>query len=168
MSLSACAAMALGESRPSIPPRINQHQARQLDHARSSWIDGRAAARGDRSASITPAHHPNSAPWPWDWAGTAAAGTAPGRRDLSHPIPAAARRQEITRAQGSVTAQRPHRLAKPLRRVTPSRPAAGVGSGAQGQIEALRRVLKRAEAMALVERLGGCVLRVHDQRIATD
>jgi len=26
------------------------------------------------------------------------------------------------RAQGSVTAQRPHRLAQPLRRVTPSRP----------------------------------------------
>jgi hypothetical protein len=46
------------------------------------------------------------------------------------------------RAQGSVTAQRPHRLAQPLRRVTPSRPAAGVGQVFRRQ--ATRRPLDQA------------------------
>jgi hypothetical protein len=51
-------------------------------------------------------------------------------RDEATPhFPAAARTQEITRAPGLVSAQRPHRLAKPWRRVTSSNSAAGWRKG---------------------------------------
>ena len=54
-------------------------------------------------------------------------------------IPAAARTQEITRAPGPVSAQRPRRLAKPWRRVTSSTPAAGWRLSAYG-VRLLERI----------------------------